>query len=286
MVSAVILVRNATPDTIIQFQDQLANDLPMKKGVFSSTIREEATELGLQTECIPDTHLDLGATTGLNDPFDILANQKLQSLWTQKQMIKGDGGQIYELENGNLCIRTSNVFLHGSFKGLLIQVEISDRSFGLKNITAPELISSILKKYGINEGKVCTDVLDARSRDNMVIYAGNIRESLTFKVYAVKRSNMKKSHAKAGLKAHKREGRKERRQKEEEELKQLKERIENYNPNIDEDAMQQFSDLPITQNTLRGLKESSFISLTDIQKKTIPIALKGHDLMGTARTGS
>lgn len=97
---------------------------------------------------------------------------------------------------------------------------------------------------------------------------------------------MKKSHAKAGLKAHKREGRKERRQKEEEELKQLKERIENYNPNIDEDAMQQFSDLPITQNTLRGLKESSFISLTDIQKKTIPIALKGHDLMGTARTGS
>lgn len=217
---SVILVRNATPDTIIQFQDQLANDLPMKKGkwnfafrifknnqyaipnevahqgslsteskfmytlspsylpgstltlingrsvgVFSSTIREEATELGLQTECIPDTHLDLGATTGLNDPFDILANQKLQSLWTQKQMIKGDGGQIYELENGNLCIRTSNVFLHGSFKGLLIQVEISDRSFGLKNITAPELILSILKKYGINEGKVCTDVLDARSRD-------------------------------------------------------------------------------------------------------------------------
>ena len=80
-------------------------------------------------------------------------------------MIKGDGGQIYELENGNLCIRTSNVFLHGSFKGLLIQVEISDRSFGLKNITAPELILSILKKYGINEGKVCTDVLDARSRD-------------------------------------------------------------------------------------------------------------------------
>ncbi|KAG5418994.1 DBP4 [Candida metapsilosis] len=95
-----------------------------------------------------------------------------------------------------------------------------------------------------------------------------------------------KSHSKGSSKSNKREGRKERRQKEEEELKQLKERIENYDPQVDENAMQQFSDLPITQNTLRGLKESAFISLTDIQKKTIPIALKGHGLMGTARTGS
>lgn len=94
-----------------------------------------------------------------------------------------------------------------------------------------------------------------------------------------------KHHSKGDFKSHKREGRKERRQKEEEELKLLKERIENYDPKVDE-AMQQFSDLPITQNTLRGLKESAFISLTDIQKKAIPIALKGHDLMGTARTGS
>ncbi|CCG23626.1 hypothetical protein CORT_0E00360 [Candida orthopsilosis Co 90-125] len=220
MVSAVILVQNATPDTIIQVQDQLANDLPMKKGkwnfafrifknnpyaipreiadqevqnpeskfmytlspsylpgstftlingrsvgVFSSTIQEEAKELGLQTECIPDPHLDLGATTGLNDPFDVLANQKLQSLWTQKQMIKGDGGQIYELENGNLCIRTSNVFLHGSFKGLLIQVEVSEKSFSMKNVTVSELISNILKKYGIAGGNVCSDVLDVHSSD-------------------------------------------------------------------------------------------------------------------------
>ncbi|KAG5418995.1 SRB2 [Candida metapsilosis] len=220
MVSAVILVQNATPDTIIQFQDQLANDLPMKKGkwnfafrifknnpyaipkevadqesqnpeskfmytlspsyipgttatlingrsvgLFSSTIKEEASELGLQTECIPDQHLDLGATTGLNDPFDILVNQKLQSLWTQKQLVKGDGGQIYELENGNLCIRTSNIFLHGSFKGLLIQVEISEKSIRMKNTTISDLISRILKKYGISEGNVCSDVLDSHLPD-------------------------------------------------------------------------------------------------------------------------
>ncbi|KAI5949244.1 SRB2 [Candida theae] len=218
MVSAVILVHNATPDTIIQFQDQLANDLPMKKGkwnftfrifknnpyaipeaialqesqnpeskfmytlspsyipgstitlingrsvgVFSSTINEEATELGLQTECIPDEHLDLGATTGLNDPFDFFANQKLQSLWTQKQMIKGEGGQIYELENGNLCIRTSNVFLHGSFNGLLIQVEVSEKSFSLKNVSMAELTQRILKKYGVAGGNVCSDTLNTHT---------------------------------------------------------------------------------------------------------------------------
>lgn len=74
--------------------------------------------------------------------------------------------------------------------------------------------------------------------------------------------------------------------KEEEELAKLQERINNYDPKTDEASVSQFSDLPITENTLKGLKEATFVSLTDIQKKTIPIALKGEDLMGTARTGS
>ena len=76
------------------------------------------------------------------------------------------------------------------------------------------------------------------------------------------------------------------REKEEAELLKLQERIDQYDPAVDEKSISQFSDLPITQETLRGLNESSFMSLTDIQKKTIPIALKGEDLMGTARTGS
>ncbi|WLF80140.1 ATP-dependent RNA helicase dbp4 [Lodderomyces elongisporus] len=80
--------------------------------------------------------------------------------------------------------------------------------------------------------------------------------------------------------------RKEKRQSEKEEMDSLRQRIEEYNPEVDEASIKHFSDLPITQNTLRGLKECSFVSLTDIQKKSIPVALKGEDLMGTARTGS
>lgn len=93
-------------------------------------------------------------------------------------------------------------------------------------------------------------------------------------------------NSKKGKKVVKNSSRRNNRLKEEEELAKLQERIDNYDPKTDEANISQFSDLPITENTLKGLKESTFVSLTDIQKKTIPIALKGEDLMGTARTGS
>jgi len=76
------------------------------------------------------------------------------------------------------------------------------------------------------------------------------------------------------------------REKEEEILAELQARIDQYDSKVDEAKISQFSDLPITEDTLRGLKEASFVSMTDIQKKTIPIALKGEDIMGTAKTGS
>lgn len=74
--------------------------------------------------------------------------------------------------------------------------------------------------------------------------------------------------------------------KDEEKLKKLQERIDEFDPSIDEKLISQFRDLPISEETFKGLKEASFVSLTDIQKKTIPLALKGEDLMGTAKTGS
>ncbi|KAK6203466.1 ATP-dependent RNA helicase DBP4 [Scheffersomyces amazonensis] len=80
--------------------------------------------------------------------------------------------------------------------------------------------------------------------------------------------------------------RKQSREKEEETFRKLQERIESYDPLVDEKSVSQFSDLPITDSTLKGLKEASFVSMTDIQKKTIPLALKGEDLMGYAKTGS
>ncbi|KAI0059949.1 DEAD-domain-containing protein [Artomyces pyxidatus] len=47
-----------------------------------------------------------------------------------------------------------------------------------------------------------------------------------------------------------------------------------------------FSDLPISDLTKKGLKKSFFVDMTDIQTKSIPISLKGKDVLGAARTGS
>lgn len=76
------------------------------------------------------------------------------------------------------------------------------------------------------------------------------------------------------------------RKKEEEEFNFIQKRIQEYDPVEHEKHLNYFSDLAITKNTLSGLNESSFVSLTDIQKKSIPMALKGEDIMATARTGS
>ncbi|KAH8727535.1 P-loop containing nucleoside triphosphate hydrolase protein [Phaeosphaeriaceae sp. PMI808] len=47
-----------------------------------------------------------------------------------------------------------------------------------------------------------------------------------------------------------------------------------------------FADLPLSDPTKQGLKASHFAVMTDIQRKAIPLALKGHDILGAAKTGS
>lgn len=80
--------------------------------------------------------------------------------------------------------------------------------------------------------------------------------------------------------------RKAKRQTEEQELATLKTRIAEFDPVADVKLVSNFSDLPICEATLRGIKEANFVTMTDIQKKTIPMALKGEDVMGIAKTGS
>lgn len=84
----------------------------------------------------------------------------------------------------------------------------------------------------------------------------------------------------------KKPNRKLRRIDEEEELKALEKRIEEFDPVADEKNLSDFLDLPISEATLRGLKEANFVTMTDIQRKTICVSLKGEDVMGTAKTGS
>ncbi|KAL5520774.1 DBP4 [Sanghuangporus sanghuang] len=47
-----------------------------------------------------------------------------------------------------------------------------------------------------------------------------------------------------------------------------------------------FADLPISPNTKKGLKKAYFVKMTDIQARSIPLSLKGKDVLGGARTGS
>ncbi|WPH04490.1 Hypothetical protein R9X50_00738100 [Acrodontium crateriforme] len=47
-----------------------------------------------------------------------------------------------------------------------------------------------------------------------------------------------------------------------------------------------FTALPLSAPTTAGLKAANFTKLTDIQSKAIPLALKGHDILGAAKTGS
>ncbi|KAH7107063.1 DEAD-domain-containing protein [Auriculariales sp. MPI-PUGE-AT-0066] len=59
--------------------------------------------------------------------------------------------------------------------------------------------------------------------------------------------------------------------------------VENFDQTVD---VSTFNDLPLSDLTKRGLKKAFFTKPTDIQAKSIPLALKGRDILGAARTGS
>ena len=142
--------------------------------VFSQVIAEEAGNENVEFT-IPDAHLHQGATTGLNDPFDYFVAQKLQSMWTQRQTVKGDGGEIYELENERVIIRTSNVFLHGVFKGLLIQIEIPSITTADATVFEPGI-----QRYRIPQGRICAEVLDPNLLDKYGDLCLQLAEILNF----------------------------------------------------------------------------------------------------------
>ena len=73
-------------------------------------------------------------------------------------------------------------------------------------------------------------------------------------------------------------------QKEAEDLESLNQRVQEINPNGDEFSA--FPELPLSRPTASGLEASHFKTLTDIQRKAIPLALKGSDVLGAAKTGS
>ena len=70
----------------------------------------------------------------------------------------------------------------------------------------------------------------------------------------------------------------------EQDLDSLEIQVQNLNPR--DDNLKLFSDLPLSHFTTSGLDDSHYKNLTDIQRKAIPLALKGSDILGAAKTGS
>ncbi len=46
-----------------------------------------------------------------------------------------------------------------------------------------------------------------------------------------------------------------------------------------------FSEMSLTKETIDSLKKEGYITATEVQLKTIPIAQKGKDILCTAKTG-
>ncbi|OZJ05283.1 hypothetical protein BZG36_01938 [Bifiguratus adelaidae] len=77
--------------------------------------------------------------------------------------------------------------------------------------------------------------------------------------------------------------RKQRRQQEFETIAKINEAATRPNDYVN---VKTFEELPIANKTLEGLKRANFLELTDIQRKAIPLALAGRDVLGAAKTGS
>ncbi|KAK6363464.1 ATP-dependent RNA helicase dbp4 [Orbilia blumenaviensis] len=84
------------------------------------------------------------------------------------------------------------------------------------------------------------------------------------------------------LKPRRKESKTLKRKREEEELEGLEKAAQEF----DASTLTKFADLPLSRQTASGLDKSHFKVPTDIQRKAIPLALKGKDILGAAKTGS
>ncbi|KAI8152435.1 ATP-dependent RNA helicase dbp-4 [Colletotrichum sp. SAR 10_70] len=81
----------------------------------------------------------------------------------------------------------------------------------------------------------------------------------------------------------KRDTRVEKRKQQLQSIEQLEKAVADFDPKSE---FSSFSELPLCEATATGLEKSHFQTLTDIQSRAVPLALKGHDILGAAKTGS
>ncbi|CEH14991.1 dead-domain-containing protein [Ceraceosorus bombacis] len=74
------------------------------------------------------------------------------------------------------------------------------------------------------------------------------------------------------------------RSNDDEELLELERRLDDVVNGKKE--LTRFDEMPLSLNTLKGLKRAAFTEMTPIQRSALPLALSGRDVLGAARTGS
>ncbi|GAC77571.1 RNA Helicase [Moesziomyces antarcticus T-34] len=93
----------------------------------------------------------------------------------------------------------------------------------------------------------------------------------------------KKGASAPHLKSRSKNARKLKRQAEDAEITQLEQGATSF---VEPPNFKQFAQLPLSDRTRRGLKKAGYTDMTDIQAKSLPLSLKGKDVLGAARTGS
>ncbi|XP_059960796.1 probable ATP-dependent RNA helicase DDX10 [Mesoplodon densirostris] len=101
-------------------------------------------------------------------------------------------------------------------------------------------------------------------------------------VRSFNRWKKKHSHKQSQKKQLRKQLKKPEWQVEREVISRLTQNLEKINVN----EITRFSDFPLSKKTLKGLQEAQYRLVTEIQKQTIGLALKGKDVLGAAKTGS
>ncbi|XP_029063076.1 probable ATP-dependent RNA helicase DDX10 isoform X1 [Monodon monoceros] len=101
-------------------------------------------------------------------------------------------------------------------------------------------------------------------------------------VRSFNRWKKKHSHKQSQKKQLRKQLKKPEWQVEREVISRLMQNFEKINVN----EITRFSDFPLSKKTLKGLQEAQYRLVTEIQKQTIGLALRGKDVLGAAKTGS
>lgn len=129
--------------------------------------------------------------------LDAVLGARFQALWNVKQTIKGDGGFGYEVSVGKISpqrhesfrIRTSNCFLHGVFKGFLIEIEYLEHSEDVNEDKSSiihlfskqiGMIKKLIEVFKFPEGQLCFNVLSDSKLDYLSDLCQQYSDALQF----------------------------------------------------------------------------------------------------------